>query len=151
MWELFTGFQPFGGKFSNFVKLTMAVCYENERPDVSMCTGKVRDDEIALMTDCWANDPAHRPSADTLVQRLEELWDVQGTLIVATERHERPDDVISNTTTPEEREGLQAVFRMVDADDSGDIDGEELASMSQMLGLPLTLKEAGELMKDIDV
>eukprot|EP00038_Savillea_parva_P004331 m.136509 g.136509 ORF g.136509 m.136509 type:complete len:882 (+) comp11437_c0_seq1:197-2842(+) len=76
MWELWTRRQPWceiEGSEACFFQLLVERLKSGRRPTVPRDAGRAPDGYAALMRDCWANDPAARPSSEVVAVRLTDI------------------------------------------------------------------------------
>ena len=81
MWELLTCRIPWAGSAYSFSHLIMRAVERGERPEVTEEDLKnVPDGYIALMKQCWQNEPKDRPTFTNVMSMLETLSveDVEG-------------------------------------------------------------------------
>ncbi|EFC46712.1 serine/threonine protein kinase [Naegleria gruberi] len=78
LWEMFTRSQLYPGM--NFYELSSRVVNEGLRPDTT--STRFTEDHIPktiqnLMTDCWDDDPDHRPDFSIIVKKLEKELEIE--------------------------------------------------------------------------
>ena len=84
LWEIASGRLPWGNL--GHMQILFSVGMRGERLPIP---SDVQPEVAALISDCWSEDPAQRPSFETIIERLSGLKEI----VVSTEPVEEEDDI----------------------------------------------------------